>query len=288
MDDALLARLQKNTLEDDDDKYKRSGENDSDISEDEETKSSFQDEDFTTTMAMRQGGRHTGPKGVIDDQKYQQQLDTAKKQQQIADYNAKLLAKAPMTTTYIQDQQQMELILEPPKRQEEKEEVFEEDEQVIQQYRKKRLEELKKLKNHDIRQSHRIFGYVQDVDVDDYAEAIDKEWRTVPVIVHLYDDSLENCRHLDFILQGLARKYCLAKMIRVSALDLEFDLVGSPAILGYKSGMLVANLVRLDDEVGSRYTAETVEDVLVRHEALSEDDLYIIPEKDDNDDDDFD
>lgn len=221
---------------------------------------------------MRQGGRQTGPKGVIDDQKYQQQLDASKRQGQIADYNAKLLAKAPITTTYLQDQQQqqqMELVLEPPSVKAKSQLQYQDDEdsddeEVLKAYREKRLVELKKMRNHSTRQEHRVFGTLQEIEVDDYVASIDTEWRTVPVIVHLYDDSLENCRRLDEILQGLARKYSLAKFIRVSGLDLEFDLVGSPAILGYKSGMLIANLVRLDDEVGAKYTAESVEDVLVR------------------------
>ncbi|CAO3589104.1 unnamed protein product [Absidia cylindrospora] len=241
---------------------------------------------------MRQGGRQTGPKGVIDDQKYQQQMDASKKRGQIADYNAKLLARAPMTTTYLQDQQQqqqqqqpqIELVLESrsanqarTKHVDNLGDADSDNEEAIKAYRENRLAELKRMRHHTTRQDHRVFGTVQQVDADDYATVIDDEWRTVPVIVHLYDDTLEHCRQLDVILQGLARKYCLAKIIRVSALDLEFDLVGSPAILGYKDGILVANLVRLDDEVGSRYTAEAVEDVLVRHEVLSEDDQYDMP-----------
>ena len=62
----------------------------------------------------------------------------------------------------------------------------------------------------------------------------------------------------------LAQKYALAKFIRVSATDLEFDLVGSPTILGYKAGMLVANLVRFVDYVGPRFSEEAVETALVR------------------------
>jgi hypothetical protein len=68
---------------------------------------------------------------------------------------------------------------------------------------------------------------------------------------------------VDDILTDLARKYAMARFVRVSAHDLEFDLVGSSAILGYRGGLLVANLVRLVDYVNSRFDVETVEDVLL-------------------------
>lgn len=65
-------------------------------------------------------------------------------------------------------------------------------------------------------------------------------------------------------MDGLAEKYALAKFIRVSAQDLDFDLVGSPAILIYKSGMLVGNYVRLIDLVGPVFSIDAVEKVLLR------------------------
>ncbi|CAO3635046.1 unnamed protein product [Cunninghamella blakesleeana] len=259
---------------------------------------------------MRQGGRQTGPKGVIDDQRYQQKLEAYKKNQRIQEHNAKILSKAPITTTYLEDlklqQQQLsanELILEAPKKNKNKNihddqdgdddiddllNELEDDDDAIKQYREKRLKELKKLSNHKTRKQHKLFGTLEEVHPDDYVLSIDKEWKTVPVIVHLYDNTLDHCKQLDQILNGLAQKYCLAKFIRVSALALEFDLVGSPAILAYKSGILMANLVRLDDEVNSIYTPESIEEVLITYEVLSVDDQYDIPEKEIDSNSDFD
>ncbi|KAI9306189.1 thioredoxin-like protein [Cunninghamella echinulata] len=245
MEDALLAQLQNAHLKDDDDKR---ADNDSDVSENEQSDQEIQNEPIPSSVMMRQGGRQTGPKGVIDDQKYQQSLEAYQKKQRIQEHNAKLLSKAPTTTTYredellkqLQQQQQQRgtdvLILEPP--------THKEDD--------------------DDEEQHRLFGKYEEIHPDDYVLSIDNEWKTVPVIVHLYDNTLDHCKQLDQILHGLAQKYCLAKFVRVSALALEFDLVGSPAILAYKSGILMANLVRLDDEVGPAYTVESVEDVLLR------------------------
>lgn len=76
--------------------------------------------------------------------------------------------------------------------------------------------------------------------------------------------SIPHCRQVDSILSDLARKFALARFVRVSAEDLEFDLVGSSAILAYRGGILVANLVRLVDYVNDRFDVESVEDVLIR------------------------
>lgn len=160
-------------------------------------------------------------------------------------------------------------------------------------YREKRLRELK----NQARQQ-RVFGRLTTISVDEYADEIDEEWANIPVIVHLYDDSIPTCKLLDEHLRGLSNKYSLAKFIRVSAIQLEFDLVESPAILVYKNGILIANLVRIIDEVSTRFDIDEIEDILTRyviyafhvimsltlrghrHGALSENDLYDLPTND--------
>lgn len=196
------------------------------------------------------------------DHDYQQQIQLALKNKARADYNARMLAKAPTTTTYLQDAKEQELLI--LQQQQQQDELDEDD---LKFYREKRLNELKRLKqgNHSIRQQQKLFGTYNTIDADDYANEIDDEWKTVPVIIHIYDDSLSRCKELDTILFDLAQKYRLAKFIRVSANDLDFDLVGSPAILAYTSGILVANLVRIIDIVGSRFDVDAIEDTLLRY-----------------------
>ena len=178
-----------------------------------------------------------------------------------AEYNARMLAKAPTTTTYAQDQEEL-LILQSAQ---EKEEEYDEEEQAaLRKYREQRLKELK-LGNHSIRKQQKLFGSVSTIDADDYAQEIDHEWKTVPVIVHIYDLQLPTCLQLDDYLRQLAQKYTLAKFIRISAEELDFDLVGSPTILAYQGGSLVSNLVRFVDHVGSRFDVDTVEDALLRY-----------------------
>ncbi|KAI8140307.1 thioredoxin-like protein [Fennellomyces sp. T-0311] len=232
----------------------------------------------------RQMGPQTGPKGVLADHAHYQREQRDAQAEERRLYNAKMLAKAPTTTTYREDESARELVIQhPPSDEEESDDLLDEDdEEAIRRYREQRLGELKRLNNPKSRMMHRVFGSVEDIAADDYATVIDKEWRTVPVVVHLYDESISACRKLDDYLVDLARKYALAKFIRVSAADLEFDLVGSPAILAYKGGMLVANLVRFVDYVGPRFSDDAVEAALLKSKALGEDDRYQSPVNDEN------
>ncbi|KAG1098370.1 hypothetical protein G6F42_018003 [Rhizopus arrhizus] len=242
MEDALWAQLQNTSLEENDDKHRIEPESESESEQDDH------DESLVNSIPHeeRQSGPHTGPKGVRADHDYQQQIQLALKNKARADYNARMLAKAPTTTTYLQDAKEQELLI--LQQQQQKDELDDDD---LKFYREKRLNQLKRLKqgNHSIRQQQKLFGTYTTIDADDYANEID----------------------------DVSQKYRLAKFIRVSANDLEFDLVGSPAILAYTSGVLIANLVRIIDVAGSRFDIDTIEDILLRHGALSENDLYDIP-----------
>ncbi|KAI8369007.1 thioredoxin-like protein [Blakeslea trispora] len=248
MEDALWAQLQNTSIEDIKEVTRVEPETDSET----EDQDDFTD-DFVPQQSTRETGPQTGPKGVKADHDYHQQIKLASAAKARADYNARMLAKAPTTTTYAQDQQEL-LILEsnPPE-----EEDDEEERAALKKYREQRLKELK-LGNHAIRRQQKLFGSVNTIDADNYAQEIDHEWKTVPVIVHIYDSQLPTCLQLDDYLRQLAQKYTLAKFIRISAEELDFDLVGSPTILAYQG-------VRLVDHVGSRFDVDTVEDVLLRY-----------------------
>jgi hypothetical protein len=64
----------------------------------------------------------------------------------------------------------------------------------------------------------------------------------------------------------LARKFVRAKFLRILASDLEFDPVGLPALLVYKNGELIANLVKITEQIGEiNFDSDTVEEVLIRY-----------------------
>jgi hypothetical protein len=117
------------------------------------------------------------------DHDYHKQKELELKQKALSDYNARILSKAPITTTYLQDQQEQELVLDYNNNN-----LLEQDE--LKYLREKRLNELKQLKNnnHSVRQQQKLFGNLTTITVDDYLDEIDNEWKTIPVIVHLYDE----------------------------------------------------------------------------------------------------
>ncbi|RUS22889.1 thioredoxin-like protein, partial [Endogone sp. FLAS-F59071] len=212
----------------------------------------------------RSSGRQTGPKGVLADHAYYKSVMSQAQESRTRAANARIAARAATTTTVREDE--AELVIQEL----EAGEAGNEDREALRQYRIKRLEELQALNA-----KRKQFGSVEEVTSAQYATAVDNEWKTVPVIVHLFDNSIPQCRLLHDHLDHLARKYTLAKFIKAHARELDFDLVGSPAILAYKGGVLVANLVRVTDEIGeSGFDVDKVEDLLLKHGAISEEDIF--------------
>ncbi|CAG8600805.1 11951_t:CDS:2 [Diversispora eburnea] len=187
------------------------------------------------------GGRQTGPKGVLADHAYHKRQMQQQKAKSITTYNEHMLSKALTTTTFRED----EII----KAQEE--ELF------------------KDLEN--IRNKKKRFGTLREISSNQYVKAIDNELPNVSVIVHLYENSNPQCRLLNECLTQLAKKFVYAKFIRILAHDLEFDPIGLPALLVYKNGDLIANLVKITDEIGeNNFDFKIVENVLIRYGVLNQ------------------
>ncbi|KAI9289699.1 thioredoxin-like protein [Umbelopsis sp. AD052] len=268
-DEQLLQRLQNQALEDRQEPERR----DSIESQDSDAEDDRYSHEAPAHQPIRTEGRKTGPKGVLADYAFHKQLKSEADQARLRAYHKRMVNQAITTTSYGQDQQ--ELVLEHINSDED--EIDNEDEDAIQAYRQQRLKEFARISNPAVRRQQKVFGQVDDIDANEFSTIIDNEWKSVPIVIHLYDESIPHCRQVDDIFADLARKYAMARFVRVSAHDLEFDLVESSAILGYRGGLLVANLVRLVDYVNSRFEVETVEDVLLKYNAVTEDDIYDAP-----------
>ncbi|KAG2187965.1 hypothetical protein INT44_000715 [Umbelopsis vinacea] len=268
-DEQLLQRLQNQALEDRQEPERR----DSIESQDSDAEDDRYSHEAPAHQPIRTEGRKTGPKGVLADYAFHKQLKSEADQARLRAYHKRMVNQAITTTSYGQDQQ--ELVLEHMNSDED--DIDNEDEDAIQAYRQQRLKEFARISNPAVRRQQKVFGQVNDIDANEFSTIIDNEWKSVPIVIHLYDESIPHCRQVDDIFADLARKYAMARFVRVSAHDLEFDLVESSAILGYRGGLLVANLVRLVDYVNSRFEVETVEDVLLKYNAVTEDDIYDAP-----------
>jgi hypothetical protein len=71
-------------------------------------------------------------------------------------------------------------------------------------------------------------------------------------------------------LANLARKHEFTHFVKLSYLEAEMDPVSIPAILAYKGGELIANLVNVVDEIpaGRDMSASSLESILRTHKVL--------------------
>ncbi|GBB93191.1 hypothetical protein RclHR1_02130004 [Rhizophagus clarus] len=271
--DALVESFSNSNL--DDEQEPARSDHASDASEDESNEEISSQNN--TVAPPQHGGPQTGPKGVLADHKYHKQQAQQKKTAAILAHNERILSKAFTTTTYREDQelkaQEEELLKDF-----ENISSDEDEKQVLNKYREQRLKEIKGSVTTKL--SKKRFGSLKEISANQYVKAIDNEPSNVCVIVHLYENSIPQCRLLNECLIYLARKFVRAKFLRILASDLEFDPIGLPALLVYKNGELIANLVKITEQIGEiNFDSDTVEEVLIRYGAINKnediDDLYL-------------
>ncbi|EZG81692.1 phosducin [Gregarina niphandrodes] len=82
------------------------------------------------------------------------------------------------------------------------------DEDVLETYRRRRLEELKAAK------AKEKFGDVYNVSMDNYVDEVTLASKQATVILHLYDDSLEECVLMNRALEQLSKTHRDVKFCR--------------------------------------------------------------------------
>ncbi|KAI0320039.1 hypothetical protein OF83DRAFT_681953 [Amylostereum chailletii] len=73
------------------------------------------------------------------------------------------------------------------------------------------------------------FGYLREVGVAGFLPAIEQEERSVSVVVHIYESSLDRCDALDDVLVRLARVNPQTKFIRVRASAIGYAVSSPPS-----------------------------------------------------------
>ncbi|GAO45850.1 thioredoxin-like protein [Saitoella complicata NRRL Y-17804] len=244
---------------------------DGDASSDGSDLSDFED-DFSYPASSRQYDprtANTGPKGVIADR----DAFEASKRADVASGRARreqrALERAPIANTYAQDGE------------------LEDEEEALRLWREKRMRELT-LKGPEIRgrdelklDGRRMYGTVEDVDAEGYLDAVETSETTV---VFIYDE-LQDSELLSDALPIIAQRYPRVRFVKLHFLEAEMDSVAIPALLCYRQGDLVANLVRVVDEIplGQKITTQSIEAVLTRHELLERKDTANGGESEDDD-----
>ncbi|XP_012272794.1 phosducin-like protein [Orussus abietinus] len=205
---------------------------------------------------------NTGPKGVIKDWQRFKQIE-AKKRTDSEKEHLLLIKKLSLTCQYTLK--------------EEKDTLMESDSELAElladefllNYQKQRMKEM--LEN--VRRLK--FGNVIYLEsADDFLTAIDKENKSVTIIIHIYEKSVPGCEAMNGCLQTLAQEYPFVKFCKilgsVAGLSNRFKEEGVPALLSYKGGQLVGNFVHLTDTLGEDFYSTDVENFLIEHGMLND------------------
>ncbi|KAF9915868.1 Phosducin-like protein 2 [Lobosporangium transversale] len=241
----------------------------------------------------RDTGANTGPKGVIADQKYHHQQQLQKRLSSQQSYNARMLSKAPMTTTYRQDKERERqekkaqgLLDEDEEDEDEKalrelEEEDQDEKAVLERIRGSRLQDMSWAAKADksgtgassVRKK-RVFGSLMEMNAAQYVNAIDMESKDVTVVIHIYSEYNPACKKLDGCLIQLAARYATTKFIRIKAREVDFDEEVSPTVLAYRAGDLIANLVMITHELSEDFDDSELEDLFTKYKIFSPHDQY--------------
>jgi hypothetical protein len=110
----------------------------------------------------------------------------------------------------------------------------------------------------------RRFGTVVSVCRDAFVDAIDSAGPDTPVVVHLFESHVEECRRLQGCLRTVAREKPLWSFIEIRATDAkaDFDVFGLPALVLYRNGEVVEQWVRVADLLDRSYEPGDVVELL--------------------------
>ncbi|TRY94962.1 hypothetical protein DNTS_004647 [Danionella cerebrum] len=218
-----------------------------------------------------------GPKGVINDWRKYKQLENEQRKEQQKEME-RLIKKLSMTCKSHLDEKADE---QKKKELQEKlngklnlrvdeDDDEEEDDDFLQQYRRQRMEEMRRQLC-----GGRRFEKVMDISSgEEFLHAVDEEGKNTLVLVHIYEPEVPACQAMDGSLLCLALQYPMVKFCRVqgSAVGTSalFRSSALPALLLYRGGELVGNLVRVSDQLGDDFYATDVEALLQEYGLLPE------------------
>jgi len=232
--------------------------------------------------------QNTGPKGVIKDWQRFKQLEHEKNQENDKE-RRELVKKLAMTCRSDDLDKEIEKDGQKSNIDNLESDLLQDD--FLQEYLKKRMEEMTK-KLTDLPK----FGKVLELTNEMFLNEIDKENKNVTVIVHIYDQKIQECRLMNQCFETIATDYPIVKFCKVRSCEInlseKFRKTGCPALLIYKNAELIGNFVRMNDEFGDEFCSSDVENFLLEHNYLPSQDLNIIrngthskSNQDDDDDD---
>ena len=221
---------------------------------------------------IRQSG-NTGVKGVLADYREAQQLEQLQKEEDKlqkleALYNAThpTISKSEHTTTvkdkqdFIDDSSISDL------------DDSDDDDEFLKRFRNQRIAELQQQQQQSkstTTSKLQTFGTLSLVTPQEYVQLVDDMDATTSthyLIVHLYHSTIHTCQMLQSSLEKLSQSMIHTQFIQVYALEANanLDMICLPAVLIYRGGELIHNLVRFTDDLPKRFSVDDVRDIFVK------------------------
>lgn len=221
-----------------------------------------QQQQAATTMPLRPSG-NTGVKGVIADYKEAKREEQLQKAEERLE-NMKRLQRATQPAIRPREESNgSEMKLgNNDSESDDGNEYDDIDDEFVKQFRMQRLAQLQNKSNST--QCPKVFGTLSSKTPEEYVELIDDIDPHVFVIVHLYEPSISESRMLHAALDKVAQIMEYANFIEVHALaaNPNLDLISLPAILIYKGGTLVHNMIKFTDGLPKAFTVNDVKESL--------------------------
>lgn len=154
-----------------------------------------------------------------------------------------------------------------------------EDEDFIQMYREKRMRELRE------QASKEKFGEVVKISKQEYTDEITNASKSVPVIVQIKADGVEQSRLLSALFSRIAPKFRDIKFVEIDCRQIneKYPLNQCPTILVYKNGQVVKQIVTLDTVGGNSTNLHDIERFLVTAGVVSSTDERLMENQSDSD-----
>ncbi|KAJ2658338.1 Proteolipid protein 2 [Coemansia sp. RSA 1199] len=134
-----------------------------------------------------------------------------------------------------------------------------EDDQILEHYRQQRMSEMR------AQVAKERFGTLEQISEPDYKSVVTDESTNVWVVVHLFRESIPECKLMNRFLSDLAQEYRSTKFVKIVSVECihNYPDANLPTLLVYGKGDMQSQMVRLDKFGGMRAKKKDVEKYLV-------------------------
>ncbi|PIA15324.1 thioredoxin-like protein [Coemansia reversa NRRL 1564] len=134
----------------------------------------------------------------------------------------------------------------------------EEDDRVLEQYKRQRLAEMQ------AQQSKEKYGTLEHISEPQYKKEVTEASKGNWIVVHLFRESIPECKLMNRILSELAQQYRATKFVKIISVECihNYPDANLPTLLVYGEGDMKNQLVRIDRFGGMRTKRRDIENYL--------------------------